>query len=879
MKYVSTAVLGWRVFLVGLLLTWALSGAARAAGSGEALYRFAPVPGWVHVATPEYGAPVPASGVADGAWDLLLDRQTNLNPDGDDFYHHQATLVTNASGVDERSQIDVEVDPSYQTLTLHTLRVVRQGRVIDQKPRARVTALPRETELRDRIYNGTYNINILLFDVRVGDVVEYEYTLHSVEHVFPGVFSERVNIGWSVPMHWQRVRILAPVSQSLFYRTEDGSTPSATVHDGMRELTWEWHDPAPIPGDDDRPKWYSTWPHLEVSSLHSWSEVAQREAPHYEVHPVGSAALAQVVSDIRQAGGTPAEQALHALQFVQEQIRYVSISIGPGGFVPNPPETPLERRCGDCKDKSLLLATLLHELGIQARVALVNSRRGRVLSSSLPTPYAFDHAIVRMQLDNQTYWLDGTDDKQYSPLSTAAPADFERALVVDRATAELEVIPRPAAGASSKTSTVSVDLSAGADKPARLNISTFYQGELADRTRQELADETPAKRQSDYIKYIVRYYPGAKTAASIEIHDDVVHDVVEVREFYTIEKPFKNSNGRRQLFLQADELYRFLGELDSTVRKAPLAIAYPIDVRQTVRASLPEKMSIRNETVRVENPAFRYESVVSYSESATTPQLTLDYYYKSLADSVDVADLPQYQADRKRAYDDLGYYVRPQFTTATFEVAKLGKVATVVRWTTVIAILLAAWLALRHFIRWDPSPPRSEPDWPVGIRGWLRVMAFDVVVTPLSTCFSEYAFDLSALDVAHWSRLYEIVPAPWKGSAPYILLLLQTWGIFIVVAEYVLAWLFFTRRTSAPRAFIVIHWMAFFYGGLLDSIPAGFHLIASPNGVRLTFALLLTVAVNGAFTMYFLTSRRVKATFVRRCAQGRARDSMIASTT
>ena len=33
----------------------------------------------------------------------------------------------------------------------------------------RITALPQETELRERIYNGGYNINVLLSDVRVGD--------------------------------------------------------------------------------------------------------------------------------------------------------------------------------------------------------------------------------------------------------------------------------------------------------------------------------------------------------------------------------------------------------------------------------------------------------------------------------------------------------------------------------------------------------------------------------------------------------------------------------------------------------------------------------------------------------------------------------------
>jgi transglutaminase-like putative cysteine protease len=856
-----------------LALALALLGAAHIAGASEPLYRFAPVPSWVQAITPDYAAPLPAGGVADGAWDLLLDRQTRVNPDGQDFYQHSATRITNASGLDQQTQLDIEVDPSFQTLTLHSLKVVRQGRVIDQKPVARITALPQETELREKIYNGTYNINVLLSDVRVGDVVEYDYTSHSVERIFPGVFSERMPVAWAVPVLRQRVRVLAPENLPLFFRTGDGSTPTVAVRAGVRELEWQWHDLAAITGDSDRPKWYSTWPNLEISSVRNWSEAAQRIAPLYEVHPVRNAALAQVVAEIRRSGGTPAEQALHALQFVQEQIRYVSISIGPGGFRPTPPQITLERRFGDCKDKSLLLATLLNELGGHAQVALVNTRQGKVLVSYLPTPYAFNHAIVRLQLDTQVYWLDGTADKQYSPLSTAAPADFERALVADPAVTELESIPRPALGASTKASEISVDLRAGYDKPAKLQISTFYRGKLADQTRQKLADETPAERQSNYINYIVGYYPGAKTAAPIETLDDVVKNVLEVRESYTLEHPFKrNHNGRWELFLQADEIYRFTDELKSSVRKAPLRIAYPIDVRQTVRALLPESKSINNETVRVDNPAFHYESVVSYSDTGGVPLLTLDYHYQSLADFVEVAELPKYQQDRTRAYDDTGYYVRSSATSTTstiFTVQRRQPVGTTAWVPRLFELAAGVFMVVAcYFVgRWNPPPMPSELNWPVGIRGWLWVAVLSVTVWPLVTIGRHTMEVMSLLDVKHWERLQSTVPAPWREWAAPILLVIMVCGVFLFVMQLLLLFLFFRRRTSVPYLFIFLSWMSVFYNGVVWAVPVSFQLHSEWNEPRVIFGLLGMVAFAGLFTMYFLSSKRVKATFVRRRAE------------
>jgi transglutaminase-like putative cysteine protease len=97
---------------------------------------------------------------------------------------------------------------------------------------------------------------------------------------------------------------------------------------------------------------------MEVSDLGNWSDVVRGVAPLFAVKERMSPELATVVSDIRGAGGTPAEQALRALQFVQDEIRYVSISIGRGAYQPASPGKVLSRRYGDCKDKSLLLATI-----------------------------------------------------------------------------------------------------------------------------------------------------------------------------------------------------------------------------------------------------------------------------------------------------------------------------------------------------------------------------------------------------------------------------------------------------------------------------------------------------------------------------------------
>jgi transglutaminase-like putative cysteine protease len=850
--------------IMSIAAALALLSAASVASAGQSLYSFAPAPRWVvHIAA-EYDAPLPAGGVSDGEWNLLMDRQFNATANGDDFYEHSAVKVTNASGVDDESQININVDPTFQTLSLHSIRVVRGSRSIDQQRLARITALPQETELRNRVYDGSYNINILLADVRVGDVVEYEYTVHSAERLFPGLYSDRMTIGWSVPMRRQRLRILAPVGLALEYRATDRSEPISRVTGGLRELTWEWHDLPAIEGDDDRPSWYAAWPYLEVSNSKDWAEVARRVAPLFQVSNPRTPGLQAAVAEIRNAGGTPADQALRALQFVQEQIRYVSISIGQGGYRPSLPERVLERRFGDCKDKSLLLATLLRQLGIDAQPALVNTRRGRVLDSSLPTPYAFNHAVVRMRLGNDTYWLDGTRDTQFSPISSNIAASFDRALVIDGATTGLAIIPREAAQAHTRRSEVRIDMRAGLFKPAKLQITTFYEGRSADSERQALADQSDEERRSNHLKYIVRYFPRAKVAAPITVHDDRVKNVVELREYYEIDRPFEtNKRGHLELFLQANSLNSYVTPLKSAPRTAPFSIGPPVRIQQTITALLPLDLSISNETVRVDNPAFNYQSVVSYSKEGGIPQVTLTYRYESLTDFVDVAAFSKYQEDRKRAFDDLGYYIRPPTTTMVFatKVPPTRALAEVPKWVAWASLCLALWVGFRFLVRWDPLPARSESHWPVGIRGWLLIPAVDAALAP-ALLFESLHAHARFLDIERWAHVRDAAPESLKTWVPGMLLVFAVAGICLLVAEWLFLYLFFKRRTSAPRVFIVVRWSAAVYSAAVGFFSISAHLAWDDH--TLVPLLVAAVVVDGAYTAYFLLSKRVKATFIVR---------------
>jgi transglutaminase-like putative cysteine protease len=851
---------------VGSLIALSLFSACMAwvgcAHAGAALYGFASVPGWVKPAPADYAASPPKGDGSGGSWNLVLDRQYNVRADGSDSYQHSVIKITGSGGVDEYSELNLNVDPSYETLDLHSIEVIRDGHASDQLHTARITALPQESELRERIYNGRYNVNVLLSDVRVGDIIDYAYTTHSRERVFPGQFSLRLSIGWSVPMYWQRVRILSPAAHELFYRVTDQQTPPApTLHGNVREFEWQWHDLPGKPADEDRPRWYSAWPYLQVSSSPSWADVAARAAPLFVVDEPPGAELLKVVADIRKTGGSPEEQALHALQFVQ-QIRYVSLSIGRGAWQPTSPNTVLSRRFGDCKDKSLLLVTILRQLGIEADPVLVNTRIGRVLNEVLPTPYIFDHAIARVKIGDQIYWTDGTTTEQFSPLTANTTAAYGWVLVLNKGTTALTHVPGPNGEQPSKISEVLIDLSKGMDAPGTLQVTTSYLDRWADNERDTLANDNPEERKSDYANYIAGYYPGAKMSAPLEINDDKARNILEVTEHYDLPQTFEVKNGRKRFFLQADELYRYAGSLKSSVRSSPLAIAYPANVRQTVQVILPNSWDIRDETVQIDNPAFHYVSSVKYSEGGAFPRLVLDYQYRSLSDTVEVGALDQYLQDRRKMDDDLGFYIREprapasavKTTVVAFKTPPVA-LATIPKWVLLCALLAGAVAVVCHGYPWDPAPKFIDPTWPVGMRGWLILFA---VLTALAVISWPFTLWLHAgdLDAKTWGKL--------SVTTQVILLWFAVVGAVIEALAIFTAYLFFAKRTSAPALIIGTRSAEVMWSFALQMYEATNPLLARHSvGYVLNhdWPALVGLAV---WIGYFLKSRRVKATFVRR---------------
>ena len=126
---------------------------------------------------------------------------------------------------------------------------------------------------------------------------------------------------------------------------------------------------------------------------------------------------------------------------MQDEIRYLGIELGPHSHQPHPPAQVLARRYGDCKDKALLLAVALRELGIEAYPVLVNTALRERVADLLPSPFAFDHVITQVRFQGRQYWFDPTVSLQRGGLAQHYNPDFGRALAVRAEATALKRFP------------------------------------------------------------------------------------------------------------------------------------------------------------------------------------------------------------------------------------------------------------------------------------------------------------------------------------------------------------------------------------------------------------------------------------------------------
>jgi hypothetical protein len=782
---------------------------------------------------------------SDGFHFLLIDVQHDFVTRS--AYSHIARKVLSEAGLAVVSRISVDFEPTYEKVEFHRIAVRRKGVLREILQTTKPTMLRRENDLEMGMMDGRKTLVFSLDDIRVGDIVEHEFTIRGDNPIFEGKASGSGYLQLAVPVERMRLRILHPWNSDVRIRRLNGAPAGSLRRVGSAwERVWDSVRVAPLTMDYDAPSWHEAYPRIQWSEFREWKDVSLWAKRMYDF----GAPLSPALNDWIEHHSTlpPRDRVRAALRLAQDSIRYLGLEMGVSSHQPASPGKVYARRFGDCKDKVFLFCALLKRMGLEADPALVNSRaRGKAVDY-LPSPKAFDHVIARVILDGRYYWFDATMQGHRGDPFQVQNLAFGQALTISEGGFE-EILVGPDAGGR-------VDIGQTFnivrwDSTAGLEISSEYRGAEAEVMRAYIRNANRKEMEKSYLEYYAASYPGIRQVKPMSIEDDTAGNRLIFRESYAVDSLCEPDvvTGRMSCSVFPREVGAFVELPARKNRESPYALAYPKRMQQEITIRTPVALGVTPDREKVSTDEFEF----TWDESSAGNVVRLRYAYKAFSDNVPREKFEDHLNALNRINDNLGATL---FSDSGF----LGNPNYLLILFSIGCGAAGAWIAGRLMRMWRVPPvPRTGEAMPLG--GMLILLAIGLILRPILFARSGWHF-VGFLDQGTWNAVTR------KGAAAYhplwepILLIESAIIIISLFLCYALLRLFFRLDAAFPKAFAIatslvigIHLMDL-AGMRFIPAMAGQAADSSPQ------AMLYSIAINLAWIAYLFRSDRAKRTFV-----------------
>lgn len=547
-----------------------------------------------------------------------------------------AQKVLNVRGAQATVRLVVPFNPAFENLCFHQVTIEREGQVQDRLADMSFRLYQKEDRAAELVYRGALQAVGFIPDVRPGDVLRYSYTVRGGHPLFAGRFDEVLFLNVRGSREKRVLRVLSETAHPVRTQLRGGrfEGESRALAGGLFEQVWTQENMPVPPSEGDLPDWYWPFPVLQITQFQSWQDVAEMFAPLYASQagtnsgPLYQAALRA----IRDSHESQRERIQAALDLVRDNVRYLSLSEGEGGFKPRAPEEVLGTRLGDCKDKTRLLCSLLADLGVTAYPALVSNRERAHLKEVRASPNVFDHVVLELHWDDKVYWLDPTINQESQDFRRDYFPYFGRALVLMPGTDGLREIGSDAQATRRIRVHRKFEIT-GAQVPAELKVTSIYTGAAAYQERE--LQMASGKRNLDnlLLESNAERYEALMLGKPRSVKDDLARNQLTSVEEYVIPRLWQDPSGEGRnvaVFSSAELPALLLAQIAALPRSQPLAVEHPVHLTEEIEIHSPIVSEAQPRDYQVSAPAFEFTHQVKV-EGHT---LRLLYDYKSTSDFV-----------------------------------------------------------------------------------------------------------------------------------------------------------------------------------------------------------------------------------------------------
>lgn len=273
-------------------------------------------------------------------------------------------------------------------------------------------------------WGGIFHSDFYVNHLKVYSKGKGLFKLHYTKLYTDYKFLSAINFSGKTPTLNEQIEILVPdwLELDLLERNFDPfeiTKTEAREKDGVR-YTYTWNNIPKFEDDNFIPSARHYLPHIVLvykqiksgssskplmpttGALYDWyySLVKEIDNKPEKIEP-----LVSRFKDIPK--GEEQLDAVHS--WIRDNIRYIAFESGIAGFQPESCQNVYEKRYGDCKGMANLCKNTLIELGYDARLAWIGTRREVPYDYEIPSLVVDNHMITAVKLDDRFVFIDPTE--------------------------------------------------------------------------------------------------------------------------------------------------------------------------------------------------------------------------------------------------------------------------------------------------------------------------------------------------------------------------------------------------------------------------------------------------------------------------------------
>ena len=516
---------------------------------------------------------------------LCLARQVDVGSGR--AFHATAVRLETVEAAERESRWKLPLDARLRRLTLHWLRVRREGAHADRLQRERLRLL--QDQAGESGPDGRWILVADLDELRPGDIVEAAYTAELHDPIRPG----GCEVFFTVPpravvgRHRLSVRFGTGHAPLRWLASADAPERHETIlPDGSHRWSWEGAQSQPRDEETNSPANRMDFVWVQVSDLPDWSLLAGRMAEAWTA--AGDGVGLGEIAAFAKPGKVDAEAIVRLVTHLQETFRHPRPDPMAKGRIPLAPAKVARRRQGDGKDLAWLATTVLRGWGLRARPVLVATALREAVAELLPMAELFDHAVLEVESEGRTRWFDLAESGQGGDFGTRAVPWFGHGLPLEGADKGLHAQPgERARGVYALRETVLLDTTRGGVSLVEERVRA--EGWPADRLRLALGSQGPEAFAEERERGAQRRHGRARRLGGLRWRDDPAANVFELVEVFELSDAMRpEERGQRAAHAVPPGLVAgWLALPEDKLRRGPWVLPFPCELQHTLIIKAP----------------------------------------------------------------------------------------------------------------------------------------------------------------------------------------------------------------------------------------------------------------------------------------------------